>query len=157
GGFLGVDVFFVISGFVITSMLQREWEASGRIRLGKFYARRFKRLTPALALMVVVTIVGSAVVLSPFGPQQTAAQTALGALLISANIVIARTTGGYFDAPAASNPLLHTWSLSVEEQFYLAFPLLVMIGWSLSRRWRRLRGTTTITVALVTAVSFGLV
>jgi len=63
GGFVGVDVFFVISGFVITSMLQREWEATGRIRFGAFYLRRFKRLTPALAVMVTVTAIVSALVL----------------------------------------------------------------------------------------------
>ena len=155
GGFLGVDVFFVISGFVITSMLHREWEATGRIRLARFYTRRFKRLTPALALAVAVTVVASAFVLSPFGAQQTAGKTALGALLISANFVITRTTGGYFDAPAETNPLLHTWSLSVEEQFYLVFPLIVMMGWMVSKRWRRLRVTTPVAVALVAAGSFG--
>lgn len=158
GGFIGVDVFFVISGFVITSMLQREWDATGRIRLGKFYARRFKRLTPALALVSAVTVVICTFVLSPFGAQQTTAKTALGALLISANIVIAKTTGGYFDAPAAVNPLLHTWSLSVEEQFYLAFPLLVMAGWMTSVKWRRRAGARLATptiVAVVATVSFG--
>lgn len=155
GGFVGVDVFFAISGFVITSMLHREWEATGRIRLGAFYTRRFKRLAPALALLVAVTVVASAFVLSPFGAQQTAGKTALGALLISANIVITRITGGYFDAPAATNPLLHTWSLSVEEQFYLAFPLIVMMGWTVGKRWRRLRVATQVTVALVAAGSFG--
>lgn len=140
GGFIGVDVFFVISGFVITAMLAREWAGNGRIRFGQFYLRRFKRLTPALALMVTVTVIASAVVLSPLGPQQTAARTGIGAILLVANVVIARTTGGYFDAPAETNVLLHTWSLSVEEQFYLAFPLLLVIGWSVAR-WARARGS----------------
>ena len=92
GGFVGVDVFFVISGFVITGMLSREWVRSGRIRFRAFYARRFKRLTPALALMVSVTVLLSVVIASPLGAQQVTAQTAMGAMLLVANIVIARTT-----------------------------------------------------------------
>lgn len=89
GGFVGVDVFFVISGFVITAMLMREWAATGRIRLGRFYLRRFKRLTPALALTVAVVMTASFLLLSPLGTQQTAATTAIGAMLLAANGVIA--------------------------------------------------------------------
>ena len=129
GGFVGVDVFFVISGFVITTMLQREWVSSGRIRFRQFYLKRFKRLTPALALLVSITLIASAVVLSPLGPQEIAAKTGIGAMLLSANFVIARSTGGYFDPAAATNPLLNTWSLSVEEQFYLVFPAVIFLGW----------------------------
>lgn len=132
GGFAGVDVFFVISGFVITLMLQREWMAQGRIQLSRFYVRRFLRLTPALALVVVVTVLATA--LLSIGMATTAAQTGLGSLLLSANFVIATTTGGYFDAPAESNPLLNLWSLSVEEQFYMVFPLLLVAGWVLAAR-----------------------
>ena len=137
GGFVGVDVFFVISGFVITAMLMREWASSGRIAFGTFYLRRFRRLTPALALMVGVTMIAAAFLLSPLGPQETAAQTGIGAMLLVANAVIAATTGGYFDARAEINPLLNTWSLSVEEQFYLVFPALLALGWLLARRSRR--------------------
>lgn len=136
GGFVGVDVFFVISGFVITAMLQREWEAHGRIRFGRFYLRRIKRLTPALALLVSVTVILSALFLAPGGPQDSTAQTAIGAMFIVANAVIARTTGDYFDAPAETNALLHTWSLSVEEQFYLVFPVLLALSRMLARRLR---------------------
>ena len=92
GGFVGVDVFFVISGFVITGMLLREREATGRIRFGAFYSRRFKRLHPALALMVAVTAVISSLVLSPFGPQQAVAETAGGAMLLRREWVIAGAT-----------------------------------------------------------------
>ena len=77
--------------------------------------------------------------LAPFGAQQTAALTGLGAMLLVANFVIVKRTGDYFDLPAGSNPLLHTWSLSVEEQFYLMFPALLVLGWLLSRRGRRVR------------------
>jgi peptidoglycan/LPS O-acetylase OafA/YrhL len=156
GGFVGVDVFFVISGFVITSMLMREWATTGRIRFGRFYVRRFKRLTPALALMVSVTVAISVLVLSPFGTQQTTAKTGLGAALLSANIVIARTTGGYFDAAAGTNPLLHAWSLSVEEQFYLAFPLALVIGWVLTRRFRLLKAAPLLIVACIGTASFAI-
>ncbi|MEI2715415.1 MAG: acyltransferase family protein [Candidatus Nanopelagicales bacterium] len=156
GGFVGVDVFFVISGFVITGMLRREWLATGGIRFGAFYARRFKRLTPALALTVSVTMLLSALMLSPFGPQQIAAKTAVGAMLLAANFVIAGSTGQYFDAPAETNPLLNTWSLSVEEQFYLAFPALLLIGWLTGRRLQRPVGSAILLVAIVAAFSFAL-
>jgi peptidoglycan/LPS O-acetylase OafA/YrhL len=156
GGFVGVDVFFVISGFVITNMLQREWEATGRIKFRAFYIRRFKRLTPALALMVAVTAIVSALVLSPLGAQQTVAETGIGAMFLAANSVIAGNTGGYFDAPAATNPLLHTWTLSVEEQFYVVFPAILALGWFLARRsWLR-RHTASVAVGLVAVASFGL-
>ena len=156
GGFVGVDVFFVISGFVITGMLDREWRTTGRIRFGQFYLRRFKRLTPALALAVAATICASAVILSPLGLQQTAAKTGIGAMLLVANVVIAQTTGGYFDADAHTNPLLHTWSLSVEEQFYLVFPALIAVGWYLARRRTAFRFVPLGIVSVIAFVSLGL-
>ena len=156
GGFVGVDVFFVISGFVITGMIRREHSSTGRFRFGRFYFRRFKRLTPALALMVAVTMVLSFCLLSPFGTQQKAASTGIGAMLLQANFVIAQTTGGYFDAPAESNPLLHTWSLSVEEQFYLMFPAILVLGWALSRRGERRIPAVMALVTVVALISFGL-
>lgn len=156
GGFIGVDVFFVISGFVITAMLSREWATTGKIRFARFYIRRFKRLTPALALMVAVTMVGSGLILSPLGSQQNAAKTALGAIFLAANFVIARTTGGYFDAPAETNPLLNVWSLSVEEQFYLAFPAILTLGWLLSKKVRWFKDLNLVLVASVGVISFGL-
>jgi len=155
GGFLGVDVFFVISGFVITAMLAREWVRTQTLRFSTFYARRFRRLTPALALLVAVVVLLSALIESPMGDQQIAAKTGLGALLLSANIVIAETTGGYFDAPAASNPLLNTWSLSVEEQFYLIFPLVLFLGWRLARRLNA-RWVPVLFVGAVALVSFAI-
>ncbi|MEI7439732.1 MAG: acyltransferase, partial [Thermoleophilia bacterium] len=156
GGFIGVDVFFVISGFVITAMLYRESLQIGRIRFGRFYFRRFKRLTPALALMVSVVVVVSALVLSPIGAQAPVAQTAIGAMFLVANYVIARYSGGYFDTGAEKNPLLHTWSLSVEEQFYLIFPALIALGWHLARRRGLLRFTPVLVVGGVAVASFSL-
>ena len=103
GGFVGVDVFFVISGFVITAMLRREWLENQRIRLGSFFVRRFLRLTPALALLLIVTVCVWEFALFPLGPQQ-ATNTALGAVFFAANWVIASTTGGYFDLDATTNP-----------------------------------------------------
>lgn len=152
GGFVGVDIFFVISGFVIALSLLGEYRRIGRIRLAKFYVRRFKRLVPALALVVAVTLIASAFVLSPLGPQQTAIFTGIAAMFSVANISIALTTGDYFDAPAELNPLLHTWSLSVEEQFYLVFPIALVVGLSLFGR--KHRGAFFV-VALGTALSFG--
>jgi peptidoglycan/LPS O-acetylase OafA/YrhL len=157
GGFLGVDVFFVISGFVITAMLHREYLSTGTIRFRRFYRRRLARLTPALATMVAVTILASAFILSPFGAQQMASETAVGAMLFSANFIIAINSGNYFDAPAATNPLLNTWSLSVEEQFYFVFPLLLILCWSIARKRRVLRTLPVLTVGFIAVISFALV
>lgn len=154
GGFVGVDVFFVISGFVITGMLMREHAAHGRIRFGRFYLRRFKRLTPALAVVVAVTMLVSALALSPIGGQAAAAQTGLGAMLLVANIVIARSTGDYFSRSAETNPLLNTWSLSVEEQFYLVFPLLLGLSWLFARCRPRLRWLPVAVVSVIAVLSF---
>jgi len=155
GGFLGVDIFFVISGFVITAMLGREWAKSQTIRFSTFYARRFRRLTPALALLVTGVVVLSALIASPMGDQQNTAKTGIGALLLSANIVIAKITGGYFDAPAAVNPLLNTWSLSVEEQFYLIFPLVLFLGWKLAKN-KKTKHAPFFLVGLVGLISFAI-
>lgn len=151
GGFTGVDVFFVISGFVITQLILRE-HASGTFRFSHFYARRAQRLLPALALMIAIVFVISLLVQSPFGAMQLTAQTGIGAMLLVANAVIVRTVGDYFAATAESNPLLNTWSLSVEEQFYLVFPLLVIAGLRAAGA-ARLRRATVIVGAL-TALSF---
>jgi peptidoglycan/LPS O-acetylase OafA/YrhL len=153
GGFVGVDVFFVISGFVITAMLRREFLATGRIRFGRFYFRRFKRLIPALAVVVSFTALASAFLLSPFGLQQIAGRTGAAAITMTANIIIALGTGGYFDAPAEANPLLNTWSLSVEEQFYLVFPLTLAIAWLVAKKYRHV---PLILVSMIAVSSFGL-
>lgn len=134
GGFVGVDVFFVISGYVITAVLLRELEGTGAIDLVGFYSRRARRLLPALAVVVVAVAITAALVLSPLGSQQRAATTGIATSLFAANVDLLRTRTGYFDAPAETNPLLHTWSLAVEEQLYLAFPVLLWAAWRLARR-----------------------
>ena len=134
GGFIGVDVFLVISGFVITGMLMRELQKTGTIRFRNFYSRRIKRLLPALALLTTVVVVLSIFFGSSFGSQQTTAKTGLGATYISANMVIYNDSIGYFSPEAETNPLLHTWTLSVEEQVYLIFPTLLLGSWLFGRR-----------------------
>lgn len=134
GGYLGVDLFFVISGYVIAQLLLRELETTRSIALTRFYLRRAKRLTPALGLLVGFVMLVSAILLSPMGMQQNAAKTGLAALALSANWVIATTSGGYFDLPATQNPLLHTWSLAVEEQFYIWFPFALLALWRIGGR-----------------------
>jgi peptidoglycan/LPS O-acetylase OafA/YrhL len=146
GGFIALDIFFVISGFVITQMLMREREKTGRIDLKRFYTRRFKRLTPALAVTVSVVVLISIFLQSPFGAQQTTTATAIGTMLLTANAVIAYTTGDYFDAAAEQNPLLNMWSLSTEEQFYLVFPAIMVLAWFLATRVRWSKRTVLVSV-----------
>lgn len=140
GGFIGVDVFLVISGFVITAMLLRELESSGTIRFRTFYTRRIKRLLPALAVVTTVVMALSVFYGSSFGSQQTTARTGLGATFFSANVVIYRDSTEYFSPEAATNPLLNTWTLSVEEQVYLVFPALLLGSWMVGRRLSSARG-----------------
>jgi peptidoglycan/LPS O-acetylase OafA/YrhL len=156
GGFTGVDVFFVISGYVITLMLLREWGRDGRISLGAFYLRRFKRLVPALAVMVSATLLVSLFFLPPLGEDNRVLYTAAAALLFAANIVIDVLSGDYFAARSQSNPLLHTWTLAVEEQFYLGFPLLLVLGLVLLGRYIGARRGALILIATATVVSFSL-
>lgn len=133
GGFLGVDVFLVISGFVIGTSLVEERVRTGSVRLRSFFARRVRRLLPAMAVFTVVTAVASVLVLSPFSDQQRALSTATAATVFVANVQLYRTTG-YFDGSAQRNPYLHTWSLSLEEQFYLMLAVVLVGTWWL---WNR--------------------
>jgi len=125
GGFVGVDVFFVLSGYLITGLLIREIDRSGRLDLAAFYARRARRLLPAAALVIVATAVVSIAVFSPM-EQVRIAHGALAAAAYVSNMWFATRNADYFSASNETNPLLHTWSLSVEEQFYVIWPLLVL-------------------------------
>ncbi len=127
GGFVGVDVFFVISGYLITSLLVLEAETHGRISLSDFYARRVRRLFPALMIVMLVTVALGAVFLLPvFGEQTKLVKSAVATSLYLSNFYFWEYTGNYFDGPAELEPMLHTWSLAVEEQFYLFWPLLII-------------------------------
>jgi len=128
GGFVGVDIFFVISGFLITSLLFNEAVASGRVNLSAFYARRVRRLMPASFVVVAATLLVGAFFLAPASDEQrNLARSAIAFAYFGSNFFFFRTTGGYFDAPSFSLPLLHTWSLAVEEQYYLIWPLIMLL------------------------------
>jgi peptidoglycan/LPS O-acetylase OafA/YrhL len=127
-GFLGVDVFFVLSGFLITGLLLDEIGATGRISLTRFWARRARRLLPAATLVTLVVLVANAAWLSPFA-QQGYAATARAFAVYASNVLFAVRSTDYFGGAAVRDPLLHTWSLSVEEQFYLFFaPAMLVVG-----------------------------
>lgn len=126
-GFVGVDVFFVISGYLITALIYKEWMVTGGIDLFAFYARRFRRLFPALAVVVLSTVLVSALVLSPFGEIKQVMQSAAASFLFISNFFFEMTTGDYFDSSTDTLPLLHLWSLAVEEQFYLVWPILLIL------------------------------
>jgi peptidoglycan/LPS O-acetylase OafA/YrhL len=136
GGFVGVDVFFVISGFLITSLLVREAERSGRVSLLGFYARRARRILPAATLVLVATILGSVLLLSAV-ESSSAVEDAVWATFFAANIKLTIDGTDYFNAEATPSPLQHYWSLAVEEQFYLVWPLLVLLLCLLVARSRR--------------------
>jgi peptidoglycan/LPS O-acetylase OafA/YrhL len=132
GGFMGVDVFFVISGFLITSIVLRE-SAAGAFRLANFWMRRVRRLFPALAVLLLATLLLGYFILyeaewRALGSQLTAV------LLLTGNIHMWKETGDYWGSAADDIPLLHTWSLALEEQFYLIFPVLMVVLLRIGRK-----------------------
>ena len=131
GGFVGVDIFFVISGYLITSIILAECR-DGRFSIIRFYERRARRILPALTVVVLACI--------PFAwmwmlPDQLRdfSQSIVAVALFASNILFWRQSG-YFDPVAEEKPLLHTWSLAVEEQYYMLFPLFVFLMWRFGRR-----------------------
>ena len=132
GGFVGVDVFFVISGYLITGILARDM-AGGGIRFAHFYERRARRIVPALLAVLAVCAVAAWSLMTAedfrhFG-------RSLGATALFAPNVWYALRSNYFNTPASAQPLLHTWSLGVEEQFYLLFPLMLALCWRFNRRF----------------------
>jgi peptidoglycan/LPS O-acetylase OafA/YrhL len=132
GGFVGVDIFFVISGYLISKLILEEVEATGTLSFANFYKRRISRLFPALFAVVAGCLVAAAV-LAPPDMLASFGASAVGTLLSASNFVF-WSQSGYFDAQNLSKPLLHAWSLSVEEQFYLVWPLLLLLSARRSRR-----------------------
>lgn len=134
GGFIGVDVFFVISGFIITRQLADEMDG-GRFSYLAFLGRRIRRLIPAAAVCCILTTMAAIAILMP-DAIETFSRSLASVWMMIANVYFYRETG-YFDAPAAEAPLLHMWSLAVEDQFYLTWPLLLLLlfkrGWSRPR------------------------
>jgi peptidoglycan/LPS O-acetylase OafA/YrhL len=127
GGFIGVDVFFVLSGYLITRLLAAEIERTAAIDLPRFYARRVRRLLPALLLVLLATLAVAVVVQAPEELTFTGRAARATALYVS-NVFFDINSADYFAPDVESNPFLHTWSLGVEEQFYLFWPLLVILG-----------------------------
>lgn len=134
GGFIGVDVFFVISGYLITKIISREI-ADGTFTFARFYERRIRRLFPALFTVLAFVLVAGWFILLPTDYLATS-RAAAGTVVFSANFVFWRDLGeGYYAADAKLNPLLHMWSLGVEEQFYLLFPVFLLLIRRYARRW----------------------
>ena len=152
GGFLGVDIFFVISGYVVTSSLLVRKERGAWSFLRGFYSRRFKRLLPALIGMILVSAGLFVLVASPFEDgYQPSLRTGLASLFGFSNVYLLRQGNGYFSQNNMYNPFMHTWSLGVEEQFYFVWPFLVLVcglGAGGSDR-RRLRSLTILTMSLL--------
>src|SRR5580658_9050796 len=132
GGFIGVDVFFVLSGFLITSLLYDELAATGRIDLGGFWTRRARRLLPA-ALVMIVAVVAARSLFVPDSVNGLRGD-AIAAALWSANWRWALAGTNYFAQGGTPSPLQHTWSLAVEEQFYLLWPLVLLACRAVRRR-----------------------
>ncbi|OMC33987.1 acyltransferase [Mycobacterium sp. GA-1841] len=147
GGFIGVDVFFVVSGFLITGLLWREASGTGTVHLARFYAGRARRLLPAAALVLVTTSVGAAILLPPLQARSVLADAIAGALYVGnyrfaveGTDYLAGEGTDYLAGEGTPSPLQHYWSLGVEEQFYLLWPALILaVAWVLRRSGRGTR------------------
>ena len=163
GGYVGVDVFFVISGFLITGLLWREVSTAGTIRLRRFYGARARRLLPASATVGVVTAIASAALLAPL-QAQSVFKDGIACALYVGNYWFLLQGVDYLSPDMAPSPFQHYWSLGVEEQFYLVWPpLIIGTAWLIRRVRRRTRAQATssktpylVVLALVAAVSFAL-
>ena len=151
GGYLGVDMFFVISGFVSASSTLREIDRTQSFSWKNFLRRRVRRLLPGVAVVSFLVVLASVVLMSPFGPQQTTSQMLVGAATYSSNFML--MSRNYFSLDPKSNPLMHFWSLAVEEQFYLLWPL-VIVGLLIARKKFGLKFAKLMTWVLVVSTVF---
>ena len=150
GGYVGVDVFFVISGYLITGMLLREIEETGRVSLKNFYARRARRLLPAASVVLILSLIGSIFILPPLLIPGAATDIASAALYVS-NMAFSHHAVDYFAIGSAPSPILHFWSLSVEEQFYMFWPaVFLLVTW----RRRKPKRNIGIAIAIIAISSF---
>jgi peptidoglycan/LPS O-acetylase OafA/YrhL len=134
GGFLGVDVFFVISGYLISQMIVKELSATGKVDLPNFYARRLRRLLPTAILVIIATLSVGRHLISPIR-HKTIAIDAISSIFYGANYRFYFSQIDYLNIGAKPSLFLHFWSLAVEEQFYLFWPLLLLIGWKFFKRF----------------------
>jgi len=155
GGYVGVDAFFVISGYLITSHLLREVDRTGTLRLSAFYARRVRRLLPASIFVLLFVAVGTFLLLPTDLWASTAHEVTASGFYVQ-NLWLASKAVTYSASNDVASPVTHYWSLSAEEQFYLVWPALIILSCLAARRWLRGRTTTTVGVTLlaVTAGSF---
>ncbi|MDO8837371.1 MAG: acyltransferase [Parvibaculum sp.] len=147
GGFIGVDVFFVISGYLITTIIVEERRA-GKFTLLGFYERRARRILPALYFVIFCCLPFAWLWMTP-DQAELFGFSVIAVSLFAANILFWRQTG-YFAGPAEEMPLLHTWSLAVEEQFYLIFPIFVLLAWRIGLR------NLAISIGILAAISLGI-
>lgn len=167
GGYTGVDMFFVISGFLITGLLWRDIETTGRVQFARFYARRARRILPAAGLVLAVTVLTAAVVQPPLVARATSVDGIVAALF-AINYRLAIQGSNYLTAGASPSPLQHYWSLAVEEQFYVIWPALIALAAIVAAIVHRrraepatgsaplpARGTIALLLAGVGAASFG--
>ncbi|MEV4901997.1 acyltransferase family protein [Citricoccus sp. NPDC055426] len=151
GGYIGVDVFFVISGFLITGLLLKELDQTGRISLSGFYARRARRILPAAVTVLAVTAALTLLFLPRTRWEGIGAET-IAAGLFAVNWLLAGSEADYLQEGAAASPLQHYWTLAVEEQFYLIWPLLLVGAALLARRRPGTAGASRLRVLVIAAV-----
>ena len=153
GGFVGVDLFFVVSGFVVSRLILDEMEREGSFSLTNFFSRRVRRLIPVLTLVNIVSLLGTYLLLSPFGERQQASATARSSAFFAANVNLL-SDNSYISL--VDNPFRHLWSLAVEEQFYLLFPFIFLLALFVSKSNKSfsLAKTVATIFAVLSAVSF---
>ena len=153
GGFIGVDVFFVLSGFLITAVLLRDYATNGRIHFGVFYARRVRRLLPTAALVLVVTTIAGVAILGVDASRDLVVSAAWTAVFLG-NVHLIANGNDYFASDSLPSPFQQYWSLAVEEQFYLVWPVLLLLGLAVGKRLFTPRVGALAVVSLATVASF---